>query len=267
MVLSIAIFALCAQLPNLLSGITTSMGEISLPIPSWSGDTYNLPFYYTSLVLLCIALSASWYIRHSKYGLILLAIRDDEERAQGLGVKVRPYKLGAYVISAIIVGMAGAMNAYFLGFISPTSAFDRSTNIATPLMAFLGGIGTLSGPLLGALIEVPLQQYITMQFGEQGWDLILYGVLFLVIILVLPDGIIPTLTRRRLLRKFIRSEKDTLEILSTTSNDISIALWQLSSSSVPQETSVQIVSNDIQQPYRVPSPIPHHRSAQITLKN
>jgi hypothetical protein len=106
-----------------------------------------------------------------------------------------------------------------------------------------------------------------MQFGEQGWDLILYGVLFLVIILVLPDGIIPTLTRRRLLRKFIRSEKDTLEILSTTSNDISIALWQLSSSSVPQETSVQIVSNDIQQPYRVPSPIPHHRSAQITLKN
>jgi branched-chain amino acid transport system permease protein len=266
MVLSIAIFSLCAQLPNLLNGITTSMGEVSLPIPTWSGDTYNLPFYYISLVLLCIALGASWYIRHSKYGLSLLAIRDDEDRAQGLGVKAGSYKLGAYVISAIIVGMAGAMNAYFVGFISPTSAFDRSIDIAIPLMAFLGGIGTLSGPLLGAFIEVPLQQYLTIQFGEQGWDFILYGILFLVIILVLPDGIISTLTRRRSLRISSRSEKNTLEILPTASNDITITLSQLSSSPVPQETSLQVVSNIIQQPYRVPSPIPHHRSVQITSK-
>src|SRR6266571_447484 len=177
-----------------------------------------------------------------------------------------PFKLGAYVISATIVGMAGAMNAYFLGFISPISAFDRSINIAIPLMAFLGGIGTLSGPLLGALIEVPLQQYLTIQFGEQGWDLILYGVLFLIIILVLPGGIISTLTRHRSLQMSFRSEKNTLEILPTAPNDISIALSQFSSSPVPQETSVQVVSNLMQQPYRVPSPIPHHRSVQITSK-
>src|SRR3989442_1003321 len=138
MVLSIAIFALSAQFPNLLSGLITGMSEQSLPIPTWSWETYNLPFYYTALVLLLLALGVSWYIRYSKYGLSLLAIRDDEDRAQGLGVKVGPYKLGVYVISAIFVGMAGAMNAYFLGFISPTSAFDRSFNIAIPLMAFLG---------------------------------------------------------------------------------------------------------------------------------
>jgi ABC-type branched-subunit amino acid transport system permease subunit len=133
-----------AQSPNLLSGLITGMSEQSLPIPTWSWDTYNLPFYYTALVLLLLALGVSWYIRYSKYGLSLLAIRDDEDRAQGLGVKVGPYKLGVYVISAIFVGMAGAMNVYFLGFISPTSAFDRSFNIAIPLMAFLGGLGTVA---------------------------------------------------------------------------------------------------------------------------
>ena len=169
MVISIAIFALCTGLPDLLSAHFTSMAEISLPIPTWGADIYNLPFYYASLVLVLVALGISWSVRHSKYGLGLLAIRDDEGRAQGLGVNVGAYKLAAYVLSGILVGMAGALNAYFLGFISPTSAFDRTANITLPLMAFLGGVGTVSGPLLGALIEVPLQQYLTMQVGTQGW--------------------------------------------------------------------------------------------------
>jgi branched-chain amino acid transport system permease protein len=290
MVLSIAIFALSAQFPNLLSGLTIGMNEQSLPIPTWSWDTYNLPFYYTALVLLLLALGVSWYIRYSKFGLSLLAIRDDEDRAQGLGVKVGPYKLGAYVISAIFVGMAGAMNTYFLGFVSPTSAFDRSFNIAIPLMVFLGGLGTLSGPLIGALMEVPLQQYLTVQFGTQGWDLILYGVLFLLIILVLPEGIILAISRRWSMWMNSPSKTNTLETPPIASNEISFALSQLSSSPVhntsidpiersasinvsqrswspvPQETTAQVVSNVIQQPYRVPSPIPRHRSVQPTTK-
>lgn len=288
-VISIAIFALSAQFPNLLSGLITGMSEQSLPIPSWSWDTYNLPFYYTALVLLLLALSVSWYIRYSKYGLSLLAIRDDEDRAQGLGVKVGPYKLGVYMISAIFVGMAGAMNAYFLGFVSPASAFDRSINIAIPLAAFLGGLGTLSGPLIGALMEVPLQQYLTVQFGKQGWDLVLYGVFFLLIIFVLPEGIIPALLRRWSMWIYSPSKTNNLETLPIASNEITFALSQLSSSPdhdisidpieqsasiiisqdswspVPQETTAQVVSN-VMQTYRAPSPIPRHRSVQPTTK-
>jgi branched-chain amino acid transport system permease protein len=290
MVLSIAIFALSAQSPNLLSGLITGMSEQSLPIPTWSWDTYNLPFYYTALVILLLALGVSWCIRYSKYGLSLLAIRDDEDRAQGLGVKVGPYKLGVYVISAIFVGMAGAMNVYFLGFISPTSAFDRSFNIAIPLMAFLGGLGTLSGPLIGALVVVPLQQYLTVQYGKQGWDLILYGVFFLLIMLVLPEGIIPALSKRWSMWMNFSSKINTPETLPIASNEITFALSQLSSApihntsigpieksasiivpqrswpSVLQETTAQVNSNVIQQPYRVPSPIPHHHSIQPTTK-
>lgn len=196
MVITIAIYAVTSQLPNLLTGLSAHMGELSLPIPLWSGDTFNLPFYYTALAVLLLALGTSWWVRTSKYGLGLLAMRDDEERAWGLGIDTRPYKLTAFVISAIFAGMTGAINAYFLGFISPTSAFDRAFNIATPLMAFLGGIGTLVGPVLGALLAVPLQQYLTIQFGVQGWDLILYGVLFLLILQLLPQGILPALQKR-----------------------------------------------------------------------
>jgi branched-chain amino acid transport system permease protein len=264
MVLSIAIFALCAQIPNLLSSATTGMSEESLPIPAWSWNTYNLPFYYIALVLLLLALGVSWYIRNSKYGLSLLAIRDDEDRAQGLGVKVGSHKLGAYVISAIFVGMAGAMNAYFISFISPTSAFNSSFNIAIPLMAFLGGLGTLSGPLIGALVEIPLQQYLTIQFGEQGWDLILYGVLFLLIILVLPEGIIPAIMRRWSKWLSLQNKTNATEALPIASNGISIAPSQHSGSPVPREIPARVVSKVMQQPYQVPSPIPRHRSEQPT---
>ncbi|HKV58655.1 MAG TPA: branched-chain amino acid ABC transporter permease, partial [Ktedonobacteraceae bacterium] len=141
------------------------------------------------------------WIRHSRYGLNLLAIRDDEARAEGLGLKVGPLKLSAFMISASFVGMAGAMSVYFIGFISPTSAFDRSLNIAIPLMVFLGGSGTVWGPIIGAIIVVVLQQYLTLQFGTSDWDLILYGVMFLAIILALPEGILPSLARRMAVRK------------------------------------------------------------------
>ena len=196
LVITLAIFSITSQLPNFLSRIISSMSEINLPIPLWNGYIYNLPFYYVALILLLLALSISWWIRHTRYGLNLLAIRDDEARAEGLGLKVGPLKLTAFMISAGFVGMAGALTVYFIGFIAPTSAFDRSLNIAIPLMAFVGGVGTVWGPIIGAIIVVALQQYLTLQFGTQDWDLVLYGVLFLATILALPEGVLPTLSRR-----------------------------------------------------------------------
>jgi hypothetical protein len=170
--------------------------EVSLPIPLWSGDVFNFPFYYTTLILVVLAVTLSWWIRRSKFGLALLAIRDDEGRARSLAVHTELYRLIAFVISTVIIGMVGAIAAYFLEFVSPPSAFDPSFNIFMPLLAFLGGLGTLVGPLLGAIIAVPLQQYITLQFGAQQWDLVLYGACFLLIILFLPEGLLPTIQSR-----------------------------------------------------------------------
>ncbi|MCL4393822.1 MAG: branched-chain amino acid ABC transporter permease [Chloroflexi bacterium] len=195
-VITIAVFFIMQLMAFNLRPITNGSTGLSLPIPSeWGGDFFNVPFYYVMLAMLLAALGVSWWIRNSKFGLGLLAIRDDEDRALGLGVKTGPSKLIAFVLSAFFVGMAGGVHAYFIGSIFPAFAFDPLFDVALALMTFLGGLGTLSGPILGALILEPAQQYFTLQFSERGYNLIIYGILFLAIILLLPEGIIPSLGR------------------------------------------------------------------------
>jgi branched-chain amino acid transport system permease protein len=88
--------------------------------------------------------------------------------------------------------MAGGIYAYFLGQIFPQFAFDPLFDLSIALMAFLGGLGTVLGPLLGALVLESLQQYFTQQYGASQAYLIIYGALFLLVVLVLPRGVIPS---------------------------------------------------------------------------
>ena len=196
-VITIAVFFIFQLLAFNLIQITNGSIGLSFPIPvDWFGDFYNYPFYYVTLAILLIGIAISWWVRNSKYGLGLLAIRDDEDRALGLGVKTGSSKLTAFVISAFIVGMVGAIWAYYIGAIYPDTAFDATFDVAFALMAFLGGLGTISGPILGALLLETTQQYFALQFVSPGYYLIAYGSLFLIVILLLPKGIIPTLSER-----------------------------------------------------------------------
>lgn len=196
-VVTIAMFFVMQLMAFNLRGITNGSVGMTLPIPTnWSGAFFNYPFYYAALAILLVAVFHSWWIRHSKYGLGLLAIRDDEERALGLGVNTGQFKLSAFVISAFYVGTIGALHAYFIESLYPAFAFDPLFDLVMALMTFLGGLGTLSGPILGAVILEPAQQYFTMRFSQNGYYLIIYGVLFLAIILLMPEGIVPTLRKR-----------------------------------------------------------------------
>jgi branched-chain amino acid transport system permease protein len=162
------------------------------PTPLWSVKTYNDNFYYVAAIILVATVTLTWLVRRSRFGLQLLAIRDDEERARGLGVRVGRVKLTAFVLSAIPVGMVGGVYAYFLGQIFPQFAFDPLFDLSIALMAFIGGLGTVAGPLLGALVLESLQQYFTVQYGASQAYLIIYGALFLVVVLLLPRGVIPS---------------------------------------------------------------------------
>jgi len=192
-VTTIALMFIFQLLAYNLRGITNGSLGLYLPPPPWSSDIIDLPFYYVTFILLLVSIGVSWRIRHSKYGLGLLAIRDDEDRAFGLGVKTGPYKLVAYVVSTIFVGMAGGMFVYFIGTIFPQFTFDPIVDVNLTTIAFLGGLGTLAGPLIGAVLVVPLQQWLTLQFGGSSLNLILFGSFLLVILLVMPRGIVPTL--------------------------------------------------------------------------
>jgi branched-chain amino acid transport system permease protein len=191
-VITIAIFFVF-QLAAFNLAFTGGTSGILLPFAPFSAANYNQPFYYVALVILVLTVALSWGVRRSRFGLQLLAIRDDEDRARGLGVKTTRVKLIAFVISAFPVGMVGGLYFYFLGQIFPQFAFDPLFDVSLALMGFLGGIGTLTGPLLGALVLESMQQYLTQSFSGTGTYLIAYGVLFLAVILLLPRGVIPTI--------------------------------------------------------------------------
>ena len=189
-VITLAIFWLF-QLSAYNFGFTGGAGGLQIPSPSWSPSFFNLPFYFAALLLLGLAFALSLGVRKSRFGLQLLAIRDDEERARGLGVKVWPVKVSALVLSAFVTGMAGAIWAYFIGQIFPQFAFDPVFGVTIALMTFLGGIGTLAGPMLGALILESSQQYLSLQFSNGSVFLVAFGALFLFVLLFIPKGIVP----------------------------------------------------------------------------
>jgi branched-chain amino acid transport system permease protein len=173
-------------------GFTGGTSGLQPPTPLWSVTAYNDNFYWVTAAVLVFTVLLAWLVRRSRFGLQLLAIRDDEERARGLGVRVGRVKLVAFTLSAIPIGMAGAIYAYFLGQIFPQFAFDPLFDLSIALMAFIGGLGTVVGPLLGALVLESLQQYFTIRSGASQVYLIIYGALFLAVVLILPRGVIPS---------------------------------------------------------------------------
>jgi branched-chain amino acid transport system permease protein len=207
-VVTIAIFFIF-QLAAFNLPLTGGTAGIQLPTPLWSPDTFDRPFFYVTAVILVLTVLAVWGIRRSRFGLQLLAIRDDEDRARGLGVEVGRVKLAAFVFSAIPVGMVGGMDVYFIGQIFPQFAFDPLFDISIALMGFLGGLGTLAGPLIGALVLESLQQYFTQTFSAGGVYLIAYGVLFVAVILLMPRGVVPSIAQLMSSRRGRASERRT----------------------------------------------------------
>ncbi len=198
-IITIAYVMMLQLLAYNLESITNGPNGLGVPQPAWSGAFFNIPFYFAALVLAVGTVLLSAWIRGSRFGLGLMAIRDDEDKAAGVGVDTWKYKLTAYVISAIPIGIGGAVYAYFASYIYPQTVFDPTIDLGIVLSVFLGGTGTILGPIVGALIIQPAQQLLTLytgNLGTAGWDLLLLGALFLVVILLMPSGIVPSLVER-----------------------------------------------------------------------
>ena len=189
-VITIAIFFIF-QLMAFNLHITGGSVGISAPFLTWAPETFNIPFYYMALALAAGVAVLSWLIRGSRFGLQLRAIRDDEDRARGLGVRALRVKLVAFVISGVVIGLVGALWFFFIGQVLPQYGFDPLFDLSVALMAFFGGFGTLWGPILGALILEPGQQYLTLQVSNSYASELIWGSLFLLVILFLPRGVVP----------------------------------------------------------------------------
>ena len=164
---------------------------LSLPLPDWPREWGKLPIYYIFLGLLLLTIATAWWIRRTKFGMGLIAIREDEDKAASVGVNTPIYKVLAYIASAVWIGAAGGVYGYYLSFIDPRNMFDIVYSVFVVLAALLGGRGTIWGPVLGAFILEPVNQITNNDFprwfGSGVWGanqrLIFFGALLALVVL------------------------------------------------------------------------------------
>ena len=168
-----------------LQGPATARGWWDLTFRS------ELPYYYIFLGVLAILLATTAAIERRRFGYYLRAIKASERAARSLGVPVQQTKMQALVLSAIFTSVAGSLYVIKTGFIDPESGFGILISVQMVIVAALGGAGTLFGPLVGALILIPLQTATNTWFGGGGSGLtyILYGGIIVVIARFEPGGL------------------------------------------------------------------------------
>ncbi len=208
-----------------LRSITNGAPGLSQPLPPWPPAFSRMPFFYYMLIWTILSVAVSAYIRRSRFGLGLLAIRDDEGKAEMVGVNTTLYKVSAFGISAYFVGVGGGIWSYFATHISPVFAFDIVIGVEMILMTMLGGLGTIWGPVLGAAIFIPASDFILFRFGSSTIHLAILGTLMMLVIIFLPRGILPTISewidryrQRRAAHEGARSMAEMQEELETSAS-------------------------------------------------
>ena len=156
-------------------------------------------YYYIALALLGLALWLTRRMERSRTGYYFRAIREDQDAAASLGIPVARYKQRAMALSAGLTALGGTFYAQYILFIDPESVMPLSLSILICLVAVLGGVGTLWGPLIGAAILVPLGEATRIYLGGTGKaiDLLIYGFLIMVISVIQPGGIMALAQRGR----------------------------------------------------------------------
>ena len=158
-----------------------------------TGTFHQLQHFYTALALVVIAVAISILVRSSKFGLALIAIREDEEAASDLGVNPFRAKLLAHALAAALTGAAGGVYARYAAFIHPQGVFAFSVGVAILLMPIIGGVGTVWGPVIGAVVYGLVHEELIASFPQL--HLLLYGSLLILIIFFEPGGVIGLLEK------------------------------------------------------------------------
>lgn len=172
----------------------SAVGLMGPPVPRTVADLSFIspvPYHYLFLVVLVVLLALTWLMQRSRMGYYLAAIRGGDRAARSLGVPVLRYKLYALLLSAAFTSLAGSLYAVMVGFIDPDSALGILISVKMLIIAALGGAGTLFGPLVGAVILVPLEETTNALFGGGGTGVtfIVYGAIILLIARFQPGGV------------------------------------------------------------------------------
>ena len=182
---NIIVFLVLRNWESLTGG---SFGISSVARPAWGPFSFksDRAFYYYILAWAAIVVASAYWILHSRWGRAFRAIRENEMRAEVVGVSLRNYKLMAFAIGAAYAGTGGALFAPLLGYIDP-GAFTLDRSIQFLMMVVLGGLGRFEGPLIGALVVTVLPEVLR---GSEGLYLIIYALSVILMMLFMPKGLV-----------------------------------------------------------------------------
>jgi branched-chain amino acid transport system permease protein len=176
---------------------------VTLPKLDLTAQWIKLPYYYAFLAIAVVAVYVSYRIKHSKFGLHLRAISQDEVKAESAGIDTRLYKSAAFAISAFFVGACGAVWGEYLTYIRPTLFLMLLIAVNMVLMCILGGKGTVAGPIVGAILIVAFNEASVAFFGASEINILGTGLIMVLTLMYFPNGIVGTLARKRKLPRFL----------------------------------------------------------------
>lgn len=206
LLVGLPVFRLSAQYFSIATiGVGEAARVIAINMDSVTGGAsglilpFNVPdkawFYWAGLIIATITFLVSAWIRRHRFGLALFALRMDQSAAESLGVPTAMFKNLAHMVAAFFVGSCAGLYVVYLSYAHPDQVFGFDISIGMVLMNVIGGIGTLWGPVLGALIYFPVRQVLLADPNLVAVNLLIFGALLIVIILFEPGGLLGLLSR------------------------------------------------------------------------
>jgi branched-chain amino acid transport system permease protein len=176
---------------------------VTLPQLEMSAQWIKLPYYYAFLAIAALTVWASYRIKHSKFGLHLRAISQDEVKAESAGIDTRLYKSAAFAISAFFVGMCGAVWGEYLTYIRPNIFLIILVSANMVLMCILGGKGTVAGPVIGAALLIAFNEFFVATMGSSEINIFGTGLVMVLVLMFFPNGIVGTLAQKKKLPRWL----------------------------------------------------------------
>jgi branched-chain amino acid transport system permease protein len=176
---------------------------LSVPVNDLDVRWTKLPYFYAMLVIAILTVTVSYKIKHSKFGLGLRALSQDEVKAESAGIDTFAYKVMAFAISAFFVGMCGAIWGEYLTYIRPNIFLIILVAANMVLMGIIGGKGTVAGPIVGTVLIVAFNEYMVYQFGASALNILGTGIVMLLTLMFFPLGIVGSLAKKRKLPRFL----------------------------------------------------------------
>ncbi|HEY5208898.1 MAG TPA: branched-chain amino acid ABC transporter permease [Stellaceae bacterium] len=182
---AIVTLGISAALSALAANLDVTGRNVGLILPLTRNDTL---FYEMALVLLAAATATVAWIAHSRFGMALIAIREDEDAAATVGVNATRYKLVALMLAALFTAIAGGIHAYWITFVDPAGAFDTTLDVRMVIMTMFGGPGTVAGPVIGAFILSAIYELLADNISTAA--ALFFGLVILLAVIFLPKGLV-----------------------------------------------------------------------------